>query len=121
MNTRKKGNEQEQLACEYLESRGMKILERNFRGRQGEIDIIGSHDGYLVFVEVKYRGGRNKGSAMEAVDIRKQRQICKVADYYRFLHKVNAGIGIRYDVVAIQGEEIEWLQNAFSHIYRNGF
>lgn len=120
MNTRKTGADKEQLAAEYLEGQGMRILERNFRARQGEIDLIGLHEGYLVFVEVKYRSNTLKGTALDAVDFKKQRQICKVADYYRFLHKVNYSISIRYDVVAIQGEnEIEWLQNAFPHIYRS--
>ena len=110
----------EQKAVEYLEARGMKIKERNFRNRQGEIDIIGYHDGYLVFVEVKYRSGNDKGYAAEAVDYRKQRQICKVADYYRYIHRLGENIAVRYDVIAVQGEEIEWLQNAFPHIYMRG-
>ena len=120
MNTKEKGKEQELLAAEYLKSQGMRIAEQNFRCKQGEIDIIGYHNGYLVFVEVKYRRGISKGSALGAVDGRKQRQICKVADYYRFLHKVPSNMGIRYDVVAIQGENLEWLQNAFPHVYIRG-
>lgn len=114
------GTAWEQKAAEYLEARGMKIKERNFRNRQGEIDIIGYHDGYLVFVEVKYRSGSGKGYAAEAVDYRKQRQICKVADYYRYLHRLGENTAVRYDVIAVQGEEIEWLQNAFPHIYVRG-
>lgn len=120
MNKRKTGSDKEAIAATYLEERGMKIVERNFRNRQGEIDIIGYHNGYLVFVEVKYRTGNGKGSALEAVDYRKIRQICKVADYYRYLHKLGMNTMIRYDVVAIQGEEIQWIQNAFSHIYVRG-
>lgn len=111
------GTAWEQLAAEYLEARGMRITERNFRSRQGEIDLIGYHDGYLVFTEVKYRSSTDKGYASEAVDYRKQRQICKVADYYRQLHGLGEGTAVRYDVVAVQGEEIEWFKNAFSHIY----
>lgn len=119
MNTRQKGSDKEQMAAEYLERHGMHILEKNFRARQGEIDLIGIHEGYLVFVEVKYRSSSTKGTALDAVDIRKQRQICKVADYYRMLHRVNLNTSIRYDVVAVQGEnEIHWLKNAFPHIYR---
>ena len=119
MNTRQTGTDKERLAAEYLGQCGMHILEKNFRARQGEIDLIGLHEDYLVFVEVKYRSSKTKGTALEAVDIRKQRQICKVADYYRMLHKVNLNTPIRYDVVAIQGEnEIYWLKNAFPHINR---
>lgn len=120
MNTRQKGTDKEQLAAEYLTGQGMQIVERNFRGRQGEIDIIGYHNHYLVFVEVKYRSNVTKGSALEAVDARKQRQICKVADYYRYLRKMGEGTMVRYDVLAIQGENIQWIQNAFPHIYTRG-
>ena len=55
MNKRMAGTEGERQAAEYLEARSFRILERNFRCTQGEIDIIGVHEGYLVFVEVKYR------------------------------------------------------------------
>ena len=110
----------EQLAATYLEDRGMKIVERNFRNRQGEIDIIGYHGEYLVFVEVKYRSNNSKGNALEAVDYRKQRQICKVADYYRYLHRLGMNTMVRYDVVAIQGEEVMWIPNAFPHVYTRG-
>jgi len=117
MNQRKTGAEWEQQAAEYLEAHGMRICERNFRSRQGEIDIIGSHEGYLVFVEVKYRSSTEKGYALEAVDSRKQRQICKTADYYRYIHRLDHRVSIRYDVVAIQGDRIDWVKNAFPHIY----
>lgn len=120
MNTRQKGTEKEQLAADYLKTNGMRIVERNFRGRQGEIDIIGYHEDYLVFVEVKYRKGNSKGSAEAAVDLRKQKQICKVADYYRYLHQLGMNTKVRYDVLAIQGEEIRWIRNAFPHIYVRG-
>ena len=83
MNKRQTGSEWEQKAADYLAHNGMCIRERNFRNRQGEIDIIGTHDGYLVFAEVKYRSSPSMGHAAEAVDFRKQKQICRVADYYR--------------------------------------
>lgn len=117
MNNRQTGACREEQAAEYLTGRGMRIVERNFRNRQGEIDIIGYHNGYLVFVEVKYRKNSNKGGALFAVDWHKQCQICKVADYYRYLHRLGENTAVRYDVVAIQGGELKWLQNAFPHIY----
>lgn len=120
MSTRATGAEKERLAADYLTKCGMRIAERNFRGRQGEIDIIGYHEGYLVFAEVKYRRGQEKGSALDAVTPHKQRQICKTADYYRMLHHLGENTAVRYDVVAIQGEEIVWIQNAFPHIYTRG-
>lgn len=120
MNKRRIGADKEQLAASYLEKKGMKIVERNFRNRQGEIDIIGFHEGYLVFVEVKYRSSVSQGNALAAVDYRKQRQICKVADYYRYQHKMGNNTMIRYDVVAVQGEDVIWIPNAFPHIYTRG-
>ena len=113
------GADREKQAAEYLERQGMRIVERNFRIRQGEIDLIGYHQGYLVFVEVKYRSGDTKGHASEAVNLKKQQRICRVADYYRYSRRLGADIGIRYDVIAIQGEEISWIQNAFPHIYKS--
>ncbi len=117
-NKRKLGAQAEKLAENYLTAAGMKIVARNFRNRQGEIDIIGYHEGYLVFVEVKYRASLKKGNPEEAVGTAKQRVICKVADYYRCTHRVPMSTPVRYDVVAVLGEEVRWLQNAFSHVYR---
>ncbi|MGN1145468.1 MAG: YraN family protein [Acetatifactor sp.] len=117
LNNRQTGADREKQAADYLSGHGMKIVERNFRNRQGEIDIIGYHEGYLVFVEVKYRKSQAKGAALAAVNMRKQCQICKVADYYRYIHRLSDSIAVRYDVVAIQGEELQWLQNAFHHVY----
>lgn len=116
MNKRKIGNDYEEIASEYLEKNGMRIVERNFRNRQGEIDLIGQHDGYLVFVEVKYRLNEDKGNPVEAVTYSKQKNICKVADYYRYIHKLDEYTAFRYDVVAICGEEITWYQNAFDQV-----
>ena len=117
MSSRATGADRERQAAEYLERQGMRIIERNYRSRQGEIDLIGWHQGYLVFVEVKYRRDTDKGYAMEAVDGRKQRRICRVADYYRYSHGLGDSFGVRYDVVAIQGAEIHWIRNAFPHVY----
>ena len=116
MNTRKIGDSKEKEAAKYLQEKGMQILEFNFRNRFGEIDLIGKHDGFLVFVEVKYRKTTQKGSPFDAVDIRKQRQICKVADFYRMKHGIGEFTPIRYDVVGIEGQTFTWIQNAFYHI-----
>lgn len=118
MNTRQIGAKKEEMAAKYLQQNGMEILERNFRNRQGEIDIIGRHEGYLVFVEVKYRSNTRQGYPAEAVDFRKQRQICKVADYYRMIHGLGEQTKVRYDVIAVVRDEITWIQNAFYHMGR---
>ena len=120
MNKRKTGEQWEKLAARYLEERGMRIIETNFRCRQGEIDLVGCHEGYLVFVEVKYRSSSGKGHALEAVGLKKQEKICRAADCYRYLRGTGCDVGVRYDVVGIQGTEIQWIKNAFPHNYGYG-
>lgn len=117
MNKRAVGTEWESRAAEYLAARGVQIVERNFRCRQGEIDLIGYQGECLVFVEVKYRGTVRRGYALDAVDYRKQYKICRVADYYRYLHRLGENVTLRYDVIGIQGGEVQWIQNAFPHVY----
>ena len=113
MNTRAIGKDKEEAACDYLKQNGIKIKERNFRCRQGEIDIIGYDGAYLVFFEIKYRKDTSKGSAVEAVNIKKQYKICRVTDYYRMIHHCPDDTPIRFDVVAIDGDEITWYKDAF--------
>ena len=108
------------MAARYLEKRGVRILERNFRSRQGEIDLIARHGEYLVFCEVKYRRNNKMGTPQEAVGYVKQRKICKVADYYRMLHGLGDSVSVRYDVIAIKDDQIEWMPNAFPHVYARG-
>ncbi|MBQ6888510.1 MAG: YraN family protein [Lachnospiraceae bacterium] len=115
MNNRKVGTEKEIKAVEFLSKSGMRILEKNFRCRQGEIDIIGVHEGYLTFVEVKYRKNEKLGFPEEAVHKEKQRKICNVARVYIYLKRYKAEYPVRFDVVAICGEKIKWYQNAFPY------
>ena len=119
-NKRKLGAKKEELAARYLEKKGVRILERNFRSRQGEIDLIARHGEYLVFCEVKYRRNNEKGTPQDAVGLAKQKKICKVADYYRLIHGLGDSVSVRYDVVAIEDDQIEWLPNAFPHVYARG-
>ncbi|MDE6662919.1 MAG: YraN family protein [Lachnospiraceae bacterium] len=116
MNTREVGNNGEEMACQYLAQNGVKIKERNFWCKLGEIDVIGYDEGYLVFFEIKYRKNSSKGSAVEAVDYRKQKKICKVADYYRMIHRLGDNTAIRFDVVAIDSGEIKWYKNSFDYL-----
>lgn len=117
MNKRKKGAEYEMKAAQYLRQQGVHILECNYRNRQGEIDIIGRDGEYLVFFEVKYRRDNSRGNPAEAVNYSKQRNICRVADYYRMIHRIGEFSAMRYDVIAICGDELVWYKNAFEHIY----
>lgn len=117
-NKRTIGADMETRAVEYLVSQGVEVLERNFRCRQGEIDIVCRDGSYLVFVEVKFRASLRKGAPEEAVGLAKQKVICRVADYYRCTRGISQSVAVRYDVVAVLNEEIRWYQNAFMHHYR---
>ncbi len=116
MNKRKTGQQYEDKAAAYLEKCGFTILERNFRCRQGEVDLIGLHENCLVFVEVKYRKNAAAGTPEEAVGIIKQQKICQVSDYYRLMHPKREERQIRYDVIAFCGEQITWYRNAFPYL-----
>ncbi len=109
------GREGERLAALFLEKRGLVIVERNFRTRSGEIDLIARDKKELVFVEVKTRSGTEFGSALEAVDSRKCRQIVRVAQEYLLQHGGLDQVG-RFDVIGIlmaDSVHVEYIQNAF--------
>ena len=115
MNKRRIGEVYELKAAEYLKNKGIKITDRNFRSRSGEIDLVGMDGKTLVFIEVKYRKTASLGNPAEAVNISKQRTICRVSDYYRVCKKTPANTSVRYDVVAIEGLKITWYKNAFEY------
>ena len=114
-NRRQLGSTYEEIAAKYLERNGYRILERNFRCRIGEIDLIAMDGNVLVFVEVKYRKNGNFGNPAEAVTPAKQRTICRVAGYYRMVKKIPEYLPCRFDVVAILGEKIEVIRHAFEY------
>lgn len=118
INKRQTGQEQENRAAVYLTERGYKILERNYRCRMGEIDLIAFHQGYLVFVEVKYRRGNRAGRPEEAVDFRKQKKISQTATWYLKEKGLSLDTPCRFDVVAITPEEIRVFPDAFFYRQR---
>jgi len=127
MTLRKKelGAKGEDVAIRYLKKRGYRIVERNYRVKFGEIDIIAEQGDNLVFIEVKTRSDDTFGSPFDSVTRQKQKQLSKVALEYigkRKLHQRPA----RFDVVGIQFQKgsrnfqeatIELLQNAFDLCY----
>lgn len=117
MNKRETGTFYERQAVQYLQHRGVRVLEVNYRCRQGEIDIIGYDDTCLVFFEVKARDSFKSGHGAEAVDSYKQRRICRVADFYRLKHGIGEFVQMRYDCVVIDKGEITWMKNAFEHVW----
>lgn len=113
LNKRKIGEEYEEAAVRYLEQAGYEVIERNFRCKLGEIDIIAKDHCYLVFIEVKYRSSARYGLPIEAVDIKKQKTIYRVAQWYLKEHKIGNNIDIRFDIVCILGDKITLYKNAF--------
>lgn len=116
MNKRTVGTYYEDIAADFLTSKGLIILERNYRVRSGEIDIVAKDNQYIVFVEVKYRKTASAGHPEEAVNIKKIKTICKTADHYRVHHKLSVNQACRFDVVAIENTDIRWYQNAYDYI-----
>ena len=102
----------EDLACKYLETKGYKIIERNFEARQGEIDIIAIDKKEIVFIEVKTRTSDNFGKGCEAVNYYKQQRYVKIAKYYTVCNKIK-DVNIRFDVIEIQNEQINHIISAF--------
>lgn len=113
---RETGRHGEEEAVRFLENKGVKILARNFRDRDGEIDIIAEEDGVLVFIEVKYRRTGRYGEPEEAVTVEKQRRICRTALYY--LHQTGRGtqIPVRFDVISVTDKSIRHIRDAFSFV-----
>jgi len=95
------GRTGERRAADALLSKGYRILERNFRCRQGEIDIVAEDEQDLIFVEVKARRGVSFGLPEDALTIRKCRKLIEVAAYYLDLHACSDR-SWRIDVVAVQ-------------------
>ena len=111
-NNRAVGTVYEQIAGTFLEKKGFQILEYNYRCRGGEVDLIARDGAYLVFCEVKYRRSDQSGSALEAVDVRKQKRLCLCARQYLTSHGMEEQ-PTRFDVIGIQGNEIIHIEDAF--------
>lgn len=107
----------EAIAAEYLERKGWRLVEYNYRAGRGEIDIIAwAHDKLLVFVEVKTRSGDGFGGPEDAVNLRKQDLLARTAG--RYMEQIGYDWEIRFDIIAIimQGAnvlEIRHVEDAF--------
>ena len=113
--TRVRGAAAEDRALAHLQQAGLRLVQRNYRtpGRGGgEIDLIlHAPDGTLVFVEVRARSGAAQGGAAASVGAAKQRRLVLAARHY--LARLPAPPPCRFDVVAIDGASVQWLQAAF--------
>lgn len=111
----KKGQEGEETAADYLEGKGFRILERNFRYKHCEVDLIVLKDNWLIFVEVKMRSSVAFGPPEIFVDRNKRHHVRKASRHYIFNR--NWLGNIRFDIIAITkdatGEEILHIEDAF--------
>ncbi len=114
MNNIEKGKLGEEIASKYIISKGGKVMERNYRTKTGEVDLIAKLNGELVFVEVKSRSNINYGYPSESVNNKKRRKIINVAKYY-ILDNSLENLSIRFDVIEIYLKEkkINHIVNAF--------
>lgn len=105
------GQQAETQACEYLKLQGLQLLERNFRCKYGEIDLIMQQNDIIVFVEVKYRQGQHFGGALLSLQRRQQQRIIRAAQFFLMRYPNHQA---RFDLVAIDGDQpIQWVANAF--------
>ncbi|MBI4038419.1 YraN family protein [Candidatus Daviesbacteria bacterium] len=119
MSNQERGNYGEDLACDYLKKHGYKILERNYRIRGGEIDIVAKDGDTLVFIEVKTRYSHDFGPPAESMTFWKVKALLKTAKFY--VQKINWGdkeyrldfVGVDF-VADIRSPKIELIKNITS-------
>lgn len=113
------GREAEDLACRHLESRGLRLLERNYRCRAGELDLVMLDGTTLVLVEVRSRSSTRHGGAAASVGPRKQQRFVRAARHLLLTRPQYRKLPARFDVVAIEGglpdepPRVEWIRDAF--------
>lgn len=120
--SRRLGAEAETAAAEYLRAAGYRILERNYRCRRGEIDLIAEQNGVVCFVEVKSRASERFGSAAAAVGALKQERLARAAAHYLAVRCGGVPLECRFDVVTLRsGTAPEIIPDAFRLDGRTGF
>jgi putative endonuclease len=107
----------EQNALGFLQSRGLELVEQNYRSKTGEIDIIMRDQDTLVFVEVRYRKTDRYGSGAESVTAAKRRRIINTAKHF-LMKKKYSDRPCRFDVISASGPanacmKLDWIKNAF--------
>jgi len=108
-----RGADAETRALRHLEASGLRLVARNWRCRGGELDLVMRDRETLVFVEVRSRGRSDYGSAMESITARKQGHLVLAAQKFIAAHPEHAERDMRFDAVAIDGKQLEWLKSAF--------
>ena len=117
MNTKIKGNEGESRAVDFLKSKGFLIIERNWRTKGGEVDIIVQKGEYLVFVEVKTLPNGTADMIQRELNYQKRQRIIKTSKRFLLKHRQYSNSYIRFDVIVIDMpglEPVYHIENAFT-------
>jgi len=117
------GEKAELDASEYLKKNKLKLIQKNYRCKFGEIDLIMQDKQTLVFVEVRYRKNNQFGSGAETITPSKQKKLIKTASYYLQQHPPASQFSARFDVVSMTSDtrqqnsqnesKIDWIKDAF--------
>jgi putative endonuclease len=111
-----KGRAGEDAAASYLEEKGIKVLEKNFRSRKGEIDIVALDGETLVFVEVKAWSSYGIDALEYAIDAKKRHKIIETSKYFLSLHREYRYMAIRFDVIFVSAGVVTHLASAFTEL-----
>jgi len=111
--TKARGDAGENRALDYLKQQGLTLVCRNYRSKMGEIDLILKQGPVLVFVEVRFRKSGQFGSAVETVTRSKQNKIRNTAQLYLQDKGLSSNTPLRFDVVGLNGVDINWIPGAF--------
>ena len=110
----RRGEDGEAIAAQFLERRGLRLIERNYRCRYGEIDLVVRDGATLVFVEVRQRTGSGFGGAAESITAAKRRRLLAAARHYLARH--DTAPPCRFDALLLGGgpdPRIDWIRDAF--------
>ena len=111
--TMERGQWAEDLAAQRLATDGLQPVQRNYRCRWGEIDLIMRDQQTLVFVEVRFRSRGDYGSGADSVDTRKQQKLIATAEHYLQTHSKLQHVPCRFDVISVSPKEVRWIKDAF--------
>ncbi len=107
-----RGENSERIASLFLMDQGLKLIDKNFQCKYGELDLVMREGDTIVIVEVRFRKSNKFGGAAESVTPKKQSRIIASTEYYLLVNKLKNPI--RFDVIAMSGDtDINWIKNAF--------
>ena len=118
MNKQLKGRMGEDRAAGFLEKKGYTILKRNYRCREGEIDVIAKKKGELIFIEVKNWDALQAASLEYSIDYQKRRRILRTSKYFLFKNPNWQNHRVRFDVILVQKNltQLNHIENAFNGV-----